>query len=130
MQNTYRSILIVEDDSDIRDALQDILTLEGFHAESVTNGKEALEYLQTKSPALIFLDLMMPVMDGKMFLKEFSKSFPESNIPVILLSAALNTQVDYPIVGFLKKPLDLDSLLNQARKLTGSGRPSLESHVS
>ena len=111
-------ILIVEDDSGIRNALLDILTLEGFNAESVTNGKEALEYLEKNTPALIFLDLMMPVMDGKLFLKAFSRTFPAANIPVILLSAALSASVDYPIKGFLKKPLDLECLLALARRWT------------
>src|SRR5207244_10672732 len=68
MNDGATTVLVVEDDFDLRDALVPILEYEGHRVVSAANGKEALERLQTMPPpSLILLDLMMPVMDGEQF---------------------------------------------------------------
>jgi CheY-like chemotaxis protein len=64
------AILIVDDDADARDALASVLATEGYQSTQVENGQRAIEHLSSAAhpPALILLDLDMPVMDGRQFL--------------------------------------------------------------
>jgi CheY-like chemotaxis protein len=111
-------ILIVEDDADLREMMAQLLTLEGFRASTVANGREALEYLsQGDKPDVILLDLMMPVMDGWEFRRQQQASDDLSRVPVIVLSALDQTRAaDVNAVAFLKKPLDFDRLLELVRQ--------------
>src|SRR5579872_7502454 len=63
---THCPVLIVEDDADLREMMAQLLTMEGYAAAAVANGREALSYLNDghDTPNVILLDLMMPVMDG------------------------------------------------------------------
>ena len=109
-----RQILIVEDDADLRDMIAQLLTLEGYRIATVGNGREALDYLSSSGkPALILLDLMMPVMDGWEFRREQQRDPALAEVPVVVLSAvdqgraaAANAQ------AFVKKPIDFDHLLS------------------
>src|SRR6266404_1979707 len=81
-------VLIVEDDEDLREMMAQQLTLEGFHAAAVTNGREALQYLhEAARPDVILLDLMMPVMDGWEFRRQQQADPEIAPVPVIVLSA-------------------------------------------
>ena len=110
-------VLIVEDDEDLREMMAQLLTLEGFQAATVANGKEALDYLhQREKPEVILLDLMMPVMDGWEFRRKQQADRSLADVPVIVLSAidpARAAKVDAE--AFLKKPLDFDRLLDLVR---------------
>src|SRR5690349_23695253 len=82
------SVLVVEDDFDLRDALVPILEYEGHRVVSAANGKEALERLRTMPPpSLILLDLMMPVMDGEQFRAQQLRDPALASIPVVIVSA-------------------------------------------
>ena len=83
-----RSILIVEDDSDLREALSEVLRDEGYSVESAADGREALDRLRRDlRPSLILLDLTMPVMNGWQFRAEQRRDPALSEIPVVVLSA-------------------------------------------
>jgi CheY-like chemotaxis protein len=111
-------ILIVEDDADLREMMAQLLTLEGFRAETVANGRDALEYLRRGDPPdLILLDLMMPVMDGWEFRRQQREDPALANVPVVVLSALDQARVaDLGGTAFLKKPLDFDRLLELVRQ--------------
>jgi len=111
-------ILIVEDDADLREMMAQLLTLEGYRASTVANGREALEYLsQGDKPDVILLDLMMPVMDGWEFRRQQQADAQISKVPVIVLSALdQNRASDVNADAFLKKPLDFDRLLELVRQ--------------
>jgi CheY-like chemotaxis protein len=114
-------ILIVEDDMDIREALQGLLELNGFEVLAASNGREALEYLQgTPRPALILLDMAMPVMDGHRVLTFRKETDGFQEIPVVIISAGMSAMnprdralyaANYNVAAFLKKPADPDQLL-------------------
>src|SRR4051812_25195654 len=72
MQKT-KQVLVVEDDASIRELLTELLETESYHVITAQNGADALALFERKivHPCLILLDLMMPVMDGPTFLKEF-----------------------------------------------------------
>ena len=83
-----RSILVVDDDPDVRDAIASVLGDEGYGVTSVGNGREALEHLHHRTrPSLILLDTMMPEMDGWSFRQELKKLPELSSIPIVILSA-------------------------------------------
>ncbi len=111
-------ILIVEDDADLREMMAQLLTLEGFRASTVANGREALDYLTHGDPPdVILLDLMMPVMDGWEFRRKQQADTTLSKVPVIVLSALDQARAaDVSAVAFLKKPLDFDRLLELVRQ--------------
>jgi CheY-like chemotaxis protein len=107
-----KNILVVEDDHDIREALEDILRLEGFEIRSASNGKEAIELLdKIESPCLILLDLMMPVMNGWEFIHFKDKDVRFAPIPVVVVSAVADRGHPIEAKELIKKPINLDVLL-------------------
>src|SRR4051812_44659388 len=97
------AVLVVEDDSDIRDAVVTALELEGFQVFEAENGARALEQLQSMPrPSLILADLMMPVMDGWQLVGALSQDDRFATLPVVIVSA----NDDKSPEGFrrLKKP--------------------------
>jgi CheY-like chemotaxis protein len=110
-------VLIVEDDPDLREMMAQLLTLEGFQAATVSNGREALDYLGDRdTPEVILLDLMMPVMDGWEFRRRQRQDPDLSRVPVIVLSALDQARAGgLDPAAFLKKPLDFDRLLQLVR---------------
>ena len=83
-----QKILIVEDDKDIRDFYNEYLTSEGYTTVTAENGQLGLTAVSANKPDLVLLDLMMPVMDGKMMLHSM-RQLPEfKTTPVIVLTNA------------------------------------------
>ena len=115
-----RSILVVDDDPDVRDAISTVLSDEGYGVTSVGNGREALEHLHHRTrPSLILLDMMMPEMDGWSFRQELKKLPDLSSIPIVILSAHGNVRdaaLALGVADYLRKPLQLDSLLEIAER--------------
>jgi len=114
-----RNVLIVEDDVDIREALDGLLSMEGFRVAGCSNGREALDLLrQSAKPDLILLDLMMPVMDGWQF-RVAQKDDPDlARIPVLALSAdATAKAAAIDADAYLKKPVDYETLIDTIDRL-------------
>ena len=106
-------VLVVEDDSAIRDTLLEVLRFEGCRAEGCHHGLEALERLRA-SPSVdaIVLDLMMPVMDGWMFRIEQKKDPDLAAIPVIALSADVTPKAAaIDADAYIKKPVALEKFV-------------------
>lgn len=110
-----RTILVVEDDRDIRDSLVEALESVGYSANSAFDGLDALEKLQQGPPPdVILLDLMMPRMNGMEFHAELMRVADWSTIPVIVLSADAQGRSKARALGatgFLMKPVKLKVLL-------------------
>jgi CheY-like chemotaxis protein len=110
------TVLVVDDDPDIRDTVAEVLSEEGYSVQLAGNGREALGILgaiQAK-PGLILLDLMMPELDGWGFMAEVEKLPALAAIPVIVFSAhSVNPEAvgALKLCGFLRKPLRLHELL-------------------
>jgi CheY-like chemotaxis protein len=106
------SILVVDDDAAVREALTQLLELEGYRVTPAANGLEALNLLRNKQAAsLVLLDLMMPVMDGWAFLAERARDPTLAAIPVIVISAATQRGDRLDTVACLRKPIDPEALL-------------------
>ncbi len=80
-------VLLVEDDGTTRDMMRQILKKSGGSVCEAENGKIALKRMQERTPGLIFLDLMMPEMDGFAFLEEIRKKEEWKHIPVVVITA-------------------------------------------
>ncbi len=115
--NCCQSILVVEDDEDIRTAMIDMLETEGYHAQAATNGLEALDLLhKIPKPCLVLLDMMMPIMNGREFLDKVMVDSVLAPIPVLIVSAVADKTNTKGSVGFLKKPVDIDVVLKMVDK--------------
>lgn len=113
-------VLVVEDDADILSSLVEVIRDEGYDVVSAANGYQALGQLETHPIDLIFLDLMMPVMDGWKFLEELHQRFPALHVPVVLLSAVHGLPAEAQKLGvarFLHKPFDLEDVARVAHEL-------------
>lgn len=128
------SILIVEDDEDIRNAMIDVLESEGYKTESAINGKDALEKLaKISKPCLVLLDMMMPIMNGREFLDQVMKDAKLAPIPVMIVSAVADKTNTEGAIGFLKKPIDIDLVLDIVAQYCDESRsisPSRSSDTS
>ena len=83
-----KSILVVDDDADIRHSLTEILVDEGYDALTAGNGREALSMIRANHlPSLIVLDLTMPIMDGYEFLIEQRRDDALAGLPVVVVTA-------------------------------------------
>jgi len=80
-------ILIVEDDRDLSRLVAEVLESAGYRTAIAANGYEALKQLQTNTPDLILLDMMMPGMDGWQFREEQRKLPAMASIPVVTVTA-------------------------------------------
>ena len=114
---TESSILVVEDDADIRKTVADLLKEEGYRVATASNGRDALHLLQEERlrPHLILLDMMMPVMDGWAFRGEQLDDPELASIPVIVFSgygSPRDTAQRLGAADILKKPLRLDEFLS------------------
>ena len=119
-------VLIVDDDSDIRDMLKLFLSHKGYQIATAENGAEALELLgqARRLPGLILLDLMMPVMSGAEFRDEQRRDEALAAIPVAVISAAENLQEKAPELNadeYLPKPIDFAALLEVVERHCGLG---------
>lgn len=107
------NILIVEDEKGIQEILKDALEMEGYKVFTADNGQEGLKLLPSiPTPCLILLDLMMPIMNGWQFAEALSKDMTLATIPIVLVTAYGDRASLIPAKGIIKKPIDLDALLD------------------
>jgi len=115
------SVLVVEDDADIREMLRIALRAEGYEVSSVSNGREALDHLRSHAETcVILLDLMLPVMDGMHFRSVQLHDRSLAWIPVILISGAPDNDRRARELGarrLVRKPLDLDEVKQALRSV-------------
>ncbi len=121
MQQHAKSILIVEDDADVRGALTAVLESEGYPVVEAAHGQEALQHL-CADPAgfcMILLDLWMPVMNGWEFRAQQLKDPALAEVPVIVVTAdhaAANSATALAAVECMTKPIEMDHLLEQVER--------------
>ena len=113
------TVLIVEDDRDLSEALGELLPLEGFDAVCIGDGAAALEYLRASPlPCLVLLDLTLPKVDGAR-VREALRSDPRlRDVPVVILSSRSDTALAARRLGagYLTKPFEVGVLLDTLRQ--------------
>ncbi len=128
------AILVIDDDGDIRVALEMLLQYEGYSVWTARNGKEALARLEAEAaegrgPALILCDMKMPELDGMGFLERLQER--ESRPPVVMISGHADVAMAVDAVrggavDFLEKPLDQHRVLVSIRGALRQGRLAAE----
>ena len=106
-------ILVVDDDDNIRALVNMALVDEGYSVLTAINGTAALKAVEQTPPALILLDMRMPVMDGWQFAQAYHQMDPP-HAPIITMTAARDAAVSAQQInasGFLSKPFDIDDLI-------------------
>jgi two-component system, OmpR family, KDP operon response regulator KdpE len=110
---TY-SVLVVDDDPNIRGLIVAALRRDGYTFLEAPNGRDALQLMRDQRPDVVVLDLMMPIVSGWDVLRERQSDSDLQQIPVIVVSAnrepALVAAVDAGICAFLPKPFDIGAL--------------------
>jgi CheY-like chemotaxis protein len=107
-----RPILVVDDDVEIVAMLRDFLEGEGLVVRTAANGAEALDLLAELAPALILLDMRMPVLDGWGFAEQCRER--QHAYPIVVMTAAESAQrwaEEIGATGYIAKPFDVDELL-------------------
>lgn len=119
-------VLVLEDDADLRELLAAILELIDVDVVSAANGLEGLAAVERRPPALILLDMRMPVMDGWEFARELDRRGRRP--PIVVITAAPDPSEAAAAIraeGWLGKPFDLHELTTMVRRFTGDLRPAL-----
>jgi two-component system alkaline phosphatase synthesis response regulator PhoP len=121
MSETNKKILVVDDDRDDLKMISMILEPEGYEVVTAENGVDALSKVESESPDLILLDVMMPELDGFAACAKLKSSPQSRGIPVVLLTGVAKqiTRTRYPIDGvlraeandYLEKPVEPEALL-------------------
>jgi DNA-binding response OmpR family regulator len=109
------SVLVVEDETDIREAVTELLAEEGYEVLGAGDGADALKKARAFHPDVVLLDLMMPGMNGWEFSARLKGDPDLGKIPVIVLSA-LGRVPGIEAAGYLQKPFELDELLDAVRE--------------
>ena len=112
-------IIVVDDEENIRQTLQGILTDEGYSAVTASGGEEALRMIQTETPDLVLLDIWIPGIDGIQTLKIIKNVDPEIEVVMMTGHGAIDTAVKATKFGafdFIEKPFTIDFLLSTVAK--------------
>ncbi len=124
------SVLIVEDDQEIRELIGDVLTLEGYAVHSMERLPHGLDRIRKLQPDIIVLDLGLPGIGGIEILRIIREDPGLGNVPIIVCSGALDTiqlhneefrELHVPVV---KKPFNLDQLLDAVRTSIATHPPT------
>jgi DNA-binding response OmpR family regulator len=122
---TQKTILVIEDEKSLREAIVDVLISKNFLPLEAKNGREGLELALTKHPDLILLDLIMPELDGMAVLKKIRADTWGAHVPVIILtnlSASSEELVDdmvthKPMEYLIKSDWKIHDVVDKIEKL-------------
>ena len=115
------TILVVDDETEIRRIVSILLKQEGYRALEASNGSEALTVLGQETPDLVLLDIIMPGMDGFEVCQAIRENPRTASVPVIMLSAVSNQVHDSTIKvdDYVPKPFKARDLLSRIEALVG-----------
>ena len=126
---TNRTILLIDDEPQIRRVLRTSFTAQGANVLDVQSGEEALDVLREHTVDVILLDMSMPGMTGSETLKRLKDASPE--VPVIVCSGYVEAEVQrefdgHKLAGILQKPFTAYQLVERVGSILGTSRPPLK----
>ena len=119
--NAKKTILVLDDDPSVRHMLQVLFEQEGYDVVAAGDVRSALAQCKVDLPDLMVVDLMLPIEDGEMFLREFRRRWRHAEVPVVLLSASTARNEiarRLSVEATLPKPFFAEDLRELVRKLT------------
>jgi len=134
-----KTVLVVDDEEDVRNFLSTALTEAGFDVVTATDGYEALEAVRKNPPALISLDLVMPKRSGVKFYRDLLKNRAWSAIPVIIVTGHARDDLgradlkELTMSGpgiYLEKPIKPDNYIAAIKGLLGLDTSEEEARLS
>jgi len=121
MFDRRQTILVVEDDEDLRRLFRTALTLAGFDVVEAGDGMEALRWIDHSPPDLVILDLLLPRVSGLVVQQEIAAHAVTRNIPIVVITGSTITAHDLQVACFLRKPVSPDQLVDAVRNCLTSG---------
>lgn len=123
--NEPRCVLVVDDDPDMADVIVLVLQRAGYAIRRAENGEQALEAAAAERPALVLLDMLMPVMDGWQCARELRARYGH-DVPIVVVSAAEHVgrrgdEIDAEET--LPKPFDVADLLTIVARYVREPKP-------
>lgn len=112
MKHASSSVLVIEDDPEMRSLLVLVLEEKGYTAYAAADGGEGLAVARATRPDLILLDMKMPVMDGREFARRY-RTAHEGRAPIVVMTGADDPRGDAAEIGaagWLDKPVELEDL--------------------
>lgn len=123
MAETRRTVLVVEDDADLRRMYRTALTLAGFVVREASDGHHALYDLDQHRPDVIVLDIMLPTISGIAVQQELAAGAYTRHIPIVVVTgAAIGPDLD--VACMLRKPVTPDELVIAVQKCLAAGASS------
>jgi DNA-binding response OmpR family regulator len=118
-------VLVIDDERAILDVVRSILELHGYEVLAADDGSRGFATAQRRSPDVIVLDLMMPVMDGFAVLEALRGHERTAEVPVLVLTALQSDEVEdrcneLGASSYLRKPFEPDELLGAIAAMTGA----------
>jgi CheY-like chemotaxis protein len=126
MADPKKTVLIVDDEEDIRDYLSSLLQDHGYDAVCAVDGEDAMEKVKASKPDLITLDISMPEKSGVKFYREMKGSDDWKDIPIIMVTGVTGEFKQFissrrqvpPPEGYMAKPIDRDKIVEMVGTLT------------
>jgi CheY-like chemotaxis protein len=116
-----KRILVVEDDTDVRETLAEAMRGAGLVVDVAVDGVQGLERLRAGIvPALVLLDLRLPRLHGEELLRAMRDDEELAHVPVITMTAGSDPTDDSDVVAHLRKPFELDDLLEIVLSVVGA----------
>ena len=122
-----KTILVVDDEDDVRESVREVLRDEGYRVVDTADGTHVLELIRQERPELVLLDIWMPQVDGIGLLKEIKTQEPELNVVMVSGHGNIHTAVTATKFGafdFLEKPVSLEGLLLTVQRALGESSSS------
>jgi DNA-binding NtrC family response regulator len=121
------SILLIDDDDDMREILTDLLELHGHDVRTGRNGADGLRALDDAFPQLVISDIEMPVLDGPaMIYRMFVENLGRENIPTIMVSGSPSLPDVAAAIGtpyFIPKPFGVETLVSTVDRALVEAKP-------
>ena len=116
-----QTILVVEDDRDLRRLFRTALSLAGFDVVEAGDGLEALRRIDHSPPDLVILDLLLPRVSGLVVQQEIAAQAVTRDIPIVVITGSTITAGEIQVACFLRKPVSPEQLIEAVRNCLASG---------
>ena len=120
-------VLVVDDDPDLMEIVRIMVMSSGYEVRCARNGREAIERVEEKKPAVVLLDMLMPVMDGWQCARELRQRYGH-DVPIVVVTAAEHVRARADEVGVdevLPKPFEMDDLLRVVARYALKKKPDV-----